>query len=140
VNTTEKRSVLDILGWMRSGYPDGVPPKDYFPLLALLKNSLSEAELAQVLGHLLADRPEGSLDREQIEAAITKVTNAAPAEEELRQVAAKLAAGGWPLSGISEHESGAGEHGSADSDPDADAGPESKAGPDESTTPDDAAE
>ncbi|WP_018180570.1 DUF3349 domain-containing protein [Jongsikchunia kroppenstedtii] len=103
----EKRSVLDILGWMRSGYPKGVPPKDYFPLLALLKNSLSEAELAQVLGHLLADRPEGSLDREQIEAAIVKVTNAAPAEEELRQVAAKLAAGGWPLSGIGEHESDA---------------------------------
>lgn len=99
-NTTEKRSILDILDWLRGGYPEGVPRKDYFPLLALLTRSLSEAEQAQVIGRLLESRPEGSLDREQIEEAITKVTNSTPSEEELRQVAARLAAGGWPLSGF----------------------------------------
>ncbi|HIY67382.1 MAG TPA: DUF3349 domain-containing protein, partial [Candidatus Agrococcus pullicola] len=25
-----------VLEWMHRGYPEGIPPKDYFPLLALL--------------------------------------------------------------------------------------------------------
>ena len=44
--TTE--GVLDnVLGWLRRGYPEGVPPKDYFPLLALLKRSLTEEEVVK---------------------------------------------------------------------------------------------
>ncbi len=40
---TENRSVMDnVLAWLHDGYPEGVPPKDYFPLLALLKRSLTE--------------------------------------------------------------------------------------------------
>ena len=26
-----------VLDWLRAGYPDGVPPRDYFPLIALLR-------------------------------------------------------------------------------------------------------
>ena len=33
-----------VLGWLHSGYPDGVPRTDYYPLLALLKRALSEDE------------------------------------------------------------------------------------------------
>jgi hypothetical protein len=40
---TENQSVTEnVLAWLHEGYPEGVPPKDYFPLLALLKRSLSE--------------------------------------------------------------------------------------------------
>ncbi len=43
------RAVLDnILGWLHEGYPHGVPPKDYFPLLALLARTLSEEEVVKV--------------------------------------------------------------------------------------------
>ena len=43
---TENHTVLEnVLAWLHEGYPDGVPPKDYFPLLALLKRSLTEDEV-----------------------------------------------------------------------------------------------
>ena len=43
---TENQTVLDnVLGWLHKGYPEGVPPKDYFALLALLKRSLTEDEV-----------------------------------------------------------------------------------------------
>ena len=29
--------LLGVLDWLREGYPAGVPPKDYIPLLALLR-------------------------------------------------------------------------------------------------------
>ena len=33
---TENHTVLDnVLGWLHEGYPEGIPQKDYFPLLAL---------------------------------------------------------------------------------------------------------
>ncbi|WP_433207674.1 DUF3349 domain-containing protein [Nocardia sp. CA-107356] len=93
--------LTQILDWLRAGYPEGVPPKDYFPLLALLKKSLSDDELHQVLGRLLAERPD-TVDRAHVEDAIIKVTQSQPVEVELRQVAAKLAAGGWPLTGFTD--------------------------------------
>ena len=37
---TEQKSLFEsVLRWLHEGYPEGVPPKDYFPLLALLKRS-----------------------------------------------------------------------------------------------------
>ncbi|MGQ4615729.1 DUF3349 domain-containing protein [Nocardia sp. R7R-8] len=102
MNQRNSESILSqILDWLRAGYPEGVPPKDYFPLLALLKKSLSDDELHQVIGHLLAERPD-TVDRAHVEAAIIMVTHNQPSEEELRQVAARLAAGGWPLTGFTD--------------------------------------
>ena len=46
---TEHQSFFDsVLNWLHEGYPEGVPPKDYFPLLALLKRSLTEEEVVKV--------------------------------------------------------------------------------------------
>jgi len=42
-----------VLDWLRAGYPEGVPPKDYTPLLALLRPG--EDEVRRVAA-LLADR------------------------------------------------------------------------------------
>ena len=45
---SKHRPVLDrLLGWLHDGYPDGVPRKDYFPLLALLKRSTTEEQVAK---------------------------------------------------------------------------------------------
>ena len=44
----DHQGVLDnVLGWLHEGYPEGVPPKDYFALLALLKRSLTEDEVVK---------------------------------------------------------------------------------------------
>lgn len=95
----QENVLTQVLDWLRAGYPEGVPPKDYFPLLALLKKSLTNDEVDAVIGRLLAVRPD-EVHREEIEAAIAKVTQSQPSDDELHQVAAKLAAGGWPLTGF----------------------------------------
>ncbi|BDD80946.1 hypothetical protein TPB0596_07090 [Tsukamurella pulmonis] len=96
---TQDNVLTQVLDWLRAGYPEGVPPKDYFPLLALLQRQLTETEVDAVIGRLLAARPD-EVHREEIEAAIAKVTQTEPSEDDLRQVAGKLAAGGWPLTGF----------------------------------------
>ncbi|CAM3659529.1 DUF3349 domain-containing protein [Tsukamurella ocularis] len=96
---TQDGVLQQVLDWLRAGYPEGVPPKDYFPLLALLTKQLSETEVDAVIGRILAQRPD-EVHKDEIEAAITKVTQAEPSDEDLRHVASKLAAGGWPLTGF----------------------------------------
>lgn len=90
--------VDNVVGWLHEGYPQGVPPKDYFPLLALLLRSLSEEEVVRaartVLRNADADTP---VTEDQIRSAIRDVTAHEPNVEELRQVAARLASVGWPL-------------------------------------------
>ncbi|CCQ15185.1 putative uncharacterized protein [Rhodococcus sp. AW25M09] len=85
-----------ILGWLRFGYPDGVPEADYVPLLALLTRRLSDDEVQSVMDALIAD---GRLpaDKAGISVTITKITNEMPREEDVDRVRANLAAGGWPL-------------------------------------------
>lgn len=96
---TQDSVLQQVLDWLRAGYPEGVPPKDYFPLLALLKRSLTETEVDAVIGRILSARPD-EVHREVIESAITKITQTEPSPDELHQVASKLAAGGWPLTGF----------------------------------------
>jgi hypothetical protein len=51
---TENHTVLDnVLRWLHDGYPEGVPPKDYFALLALLKRSLTEEEVVRAAQSIL---------------------------------------------------------------------------------------
>ncbi|MUL76756.1 DUF3349 domain-containing protein [Mycolicibacterium sp. CBMA 226] len=87
-----------ILTWLREGYPDGVPPKDYFPVLALLRRSLSEDEVVEAARAILRSNDgESPVTEEEIHDAIQKVTDQAPSPEDIQQVSARLAAVGWPL-------------------------------------------
>jgi len=91
-------NVMDnILGWLHDGYPHGVPPKDYFPLLALLTRSLSEDEVVKVAQIVLRGIDSDAVTEEEIRAAIHVVTDKEPNPEEIHQVAARLASVGWPL-------------------------------------------
>jgi Protein of unknown function (DUF3349) len=96
---TEQQGFFDnVLSWLHAGYPEGVPPKDYFPLLALLKRSLSEEEVVKAAQTILrgADSDAPVTD-DQIEQAIRSVTEVQPNPEEMHQVASRLASVGWPL-------------------------------------------
>ena len=90
--------VDNVVGWLHEGYPQGVPPKDYFPLLALLMRSLSEEEVVKaartIVRSTAADTP---VSEQQIRNAIHQVTEKEPNPEEMRQVAGRLASVGWPL-------------------------------------------
>jgi hypothetical protein len=95
---TEQNFFESVLSWLHAGYPEGVPPKDYFALLALLKRSLSEEDVVKAAQAILkqADSDTPVTDH-QIEAAIREVTEKQPNPEEMHQVASRLASVGWPL-------------------------------------------
>ena len=95
---TENQTVLDnVLGWLHEGYPEGVPPKDYFPLLALLKRSLTEDEVVKAAQAVLKNTDSDSVTESEIRKAVQGVTDEDPNPEEIHQVASRLASVGWPL-------------------------------------------
>ena len=85
-----------VVGWLRAGYPDGVPEADYIPLVAVLARRLSPDEVRAVAAALCraGQLPIGNVD---IGTVITKVTNEMPRQEDVDRVRARLALGGWPL-------------------------------------------
>lgn len=90
--------VDNVVGWLHDGYPQGVPPKDYFPLLALLMRSLTEEEVVKAARTILRQGDvETPVTEEQIRNAIHEVIEKEPNPEEIHQVAARLASVGWPL-------------------------------------------
>jgi len=95
---TENRTVLDnVLGWLHDGYPEGVPQKDYFPLLALLKRSLTEEEVVKAAQSVLKATDSDTVTENEIRGAVHAVIAKEPNPEEIHQVAARLASVGWPL-------------------------------------------
>jgi hypothetical protein len=99
---TENRTVLDnVLGWLHDGYPEGVPPKDYFALLALLKRSLTEEEVVKAAQSILKSTDSDEVTEAAIREAAQAVIDKEPNPEEIHQVASRLASVGWPLAGAS---------------------------------------
>lgn len=92
------QGVLDnVLGWLHQGYPEGVPQKDYFPLLALLKRSLTEEEVVKAAQAVLKRSESDTVTEEEIRTAVHTVIEKEPNADEIHQVAARLASVGWPL-------------------------------------------
>ena len=88
----------NVLDWLHKGYPEGIPPKDYYPLLALLKRSLSEDEVVQAAQTILRETDlDTPVTADQIRQAISAVIAKEPNPDEVNQVASRLASVGWPL-------------------------------------------
>jgi hypothetical protein len=90
-----------IIGWLRAGYPEGVPDVDYVPLFALLGNQLPEAEVSSIADTLAAESDHQSA--QAIKDAIELVTHEQPSESDIARVKTRLAAGGWPLAKPDRH-------------------------------------
>jgi hypothetical protein len=89
----------NVVNWLRAGYPEGVPHKDYFPLLALLKRSLTEDEVVQAAKAVLVANDGETVTEDEIHEAVEKIIEKEPNPEEIHQVASRLASVGWPLAG-----------------------------------------
>lgn len=87
--------LTSIVGWLRAGYPDGVPSRDYIPLFALLASQLTNDELHDIAEELVSRSDPTSA--QTIRDAIEMITHTEPAESDVANVRAHLAAGGWPL-------------------------------------------
>jgi hypothetical protein len=94
--------IARVIGWLRAGYPTGVPEQDYVPLLGILQRSLTPTELALVVDELVADsaRSEGTGDRvdpSHVRERIESLLLGPALPDDLVRVSARLAAAGWPL-------------------------------------------
>ena len=83
-----------IVSWLRAGYPEGVPPHDYMPVLALLSRRLTTDEVTAVASELMQRR---DFDQVDIGVAITQITDELPSSDDIERVRKRLAAKGWPL-------------------------------------------
>lgn len=91
-----RRAMSNVVGWLRAGYPQGVPTCDYIPLVALLRRRLTDEELADVAQQLF----EAGLvppDHTDIGIEITRITNEMPSQDDIDRVADHLRARGWPI-------------------------------------------
>ena len=87
-----------ILDWLREGYPAGVPPKDYIPLLALLRRTLTEDEVREIAEEVAALGNGSENGAAEIGVQITKLTDAMPTPEDIARVEDRLTSHhGWPL-------------------------------------------
>jgi Protein of unknown function (DUF3349) len=94
-----------ILNWLQAGYPEGVPGPDRVPLLALLRATpLTEDEIKEVVRNITADDSpalaDGEIGEDEIAAFIKDVSHHDAGPDNIKRVAAKLAAAGWPLHGV----------------------------------------
>lgn len=83
------------IGWLRAGYPDGLPSKDHLALLDVLARRLTPEEVHQVAVALAAEQGLPYTD-EQIAAAIQQMKLTPPADEDVKRVADRLVAVGAP--------------------------------------------
>jgi hypothetical protein len=91
-----------VLSWLEAGYPEGVPPQDRFPLVALLQRRLTDEQTRRVVGDLtnpgaLKSRGDDPISSDEIEELISRHLHESPSPEDVSRVSARLAAAGWPL-------------------------------------------
>jgi len=96
VDDTRAGLVGRVVGWLRSGYPLGLPEKDFVPLFALLRRRLSDEEVRQV-GRRLTEEGVIPASRVDVGAAIAGVTTELPSDDDVERVSRYLADHGWPI-------------------------------------------
>jgi Protein of unknown function (DUF3349) len=104
-NVTTTSLFRSILQWLRAGYPEGVPGPDRVPLLALLRATpLTEDEVKEVVRNITDGTAgvltDADITHDEIAEFIFDVTHHDAGPENVQRVAARLAAGGWPLAGV----------------------------------------
>ena len=102
-----------MIRWLQVGYPEGVPGPDRVPLLALLRATpLTDDEITEVVDAIDED-VEGEVNRDVIADFISDMTQYDAGPENVARVAARLAAAGWPLVGITDGTGGDASNGEA---------------------------
>jgi len=87
-----------VVGWLRAGYPDGVPQQDYVALLGILRRVLTPTEFEHVVEQLSQDAGDHSIiTPAMVQARIRDVLKGPVLDEDVTRVSARLASAGWPL-------------------------------------------
>lgn len=102
-----------VLDWLRSGYPEGIPEKDLFALLAVLRRRLSDDEIDQVVAMSVEhahETPDRHIDYARVRDLIAGAIDEEPSEEDIERFSRRLEEGGWSLAPSDSHD---GEEGGA---------------------------
>lgn len=86
-----------VIGWLRAGYPQGIPRSDYVALFAVLHRHLTDYEVVMIAEELVDSNPDSEISHADIEGAIARMAKEQPDAHDIARVASHLAAGGWPL-------------------------------------------
>ncbi|QBJ95685.1 DUF3349 domain-containing protein [Rhodococcus sp. ABRD24] len=98
--SAHKSTLRSVLDWLRAGYPEGVPAKDHFALLAVLGRRLTDEEISQVVELSIEtahEHPDRHVDYDALKSIIAGVIHEEPTAEDLERVTERLVAGGWPV-------------------------------------------
>jgi len=94
--------VSRILDWLRAGYPDGIPPRDYPPVLGVLRRNLTDSDIEAISDELAlqsVSNGNATVSAEDIRLMVHDQVFQSCTPDDIQRVSAQLAAGGWPLAG-----------------------------------------
>lgn len=85
------------VGWLRAGYPQGVPRQDYVALLGILRRVMTTTELEDVVTQLSSAADGEPITRAMVEEQIADVIDGPATPDDVDRVSARMAAAGWPM-------------------------------------------
>lgn len=89
-----------ILNWLKAGYPEGIPQRDFPSVLMVLHRNLTDAEIEAIADDLALDSISNDsqpVTADHIRAMVRERAFQSTTTEDLNRVSAVLARGGWPL-------------------------------------------
>jgi hypothetical protein len=89
-----------VLNWLKAGYPEGIPQRDFPSVLMVLHRNLTDDEIESIADNLaLESISNGStpVSSDNIRTMIRDHVFQSATEDDLLRVSAVLARGGWPL-------------------------------------------
>jgi Protein of unknown function (DUF3349) len=92
--------VAKVLNWLKAGYPEGIPQRDFPSVLMVLHRNLTDVEIESIADELaLESISNGSVPvtSEHIRMMIRDHVFQTATPDDLLRVSAVLARGGWPL-------------------------------------------
>ena len=89
-----------ILDWLRAGYPQGIPGRDYAALLGVLHRQLTDDDVSAIVADLApqTDAGDSVIIEHEIRRMIREHAFQSAAPDDISRVSAPLTHGGWPLS------------------------------------------
>ncbi len=95
--TSSEAFVQRAIAWVRSAYPDGVPTSDRMGLIRVLNERLTPQEMDTLVRALPDVNGYGNVKETRKAKNLRKRFAASVTPIDRYRVAARLAAGGWPL-------------------------------------------
>ncbi|WGL53593.1 DUF3349 domain-containing protein [Nocardioides sp. BP30] len=92
--------VSRVLEWLKAGYPQGIPPADYPPVLGVLRRKLTDEEIEAIADELALQSVSAGdvpVTAEDIRSMVRSHAFQRCTSEDLTRVSGLLASGGWPL-------------------------------------------